>query len=94
MFALADEERLRTLLRDSGFDVMRTEDVPVRFVFRDVDDYVTRARDTGGMFSAVWNQVSAEERREMREELAAAFAAYEVAGRYELPGLALTALAS
>jgi SAM-dependent methyltransferase len=93
IFALADEERLRLLLDDSGFDVMRTEDVPVRFVYRDVDDYVRRARDTGGVFSRVWAEVSAGEREELRAELASAFAPYEVSGRYELPGLALAALA-
>jgi len=94
IFALANEERLRTLLDDAGFVVGRSEDVQVRFVYRDVDDYVRRARDTGGVFSTVWREVSDEEREAMKAHLVETFAPFAVEGGYELPGVALAAVAS
>lgn len=94
IFALADEERLRALLDDAGFAVARMEDVQVRFIYRDVDDYVRRARDTGGVFSAVWREASDEEREAMKAQLAEAFAPFALEAGYELPGVALAAVAS
>jgi ubiquinone/menaquinone biosynthesis C-methylase UbiE len=93
IFALANEERLRALLEGSGFRVDRTEDVVVSFVYADLDDYVSRARETGGVFARVWSAASEEERAAIRGGLEAAFAPYENGGRYEVPGVALCALA-
>jgi SAM-dependent methyltransferase len=93
-FRLASEERVRALLEDAGFSVARTDDVPVQFVYRDVDDYVERARDTGGGFSRAWAEASDDERTAMSQWLAEAFARFEVDRRYEIPGLALVVAAS
>jgi len=94
MFVFADEERLSGLLESSGFTVGLMEDVTVRFVYRDVDDYVAHARETGGGFAAAWRAASEDERDAIRAELERAFAPYEVDGGYVLPGLALAVSAS
>ena len=47
-FAMADEAGTRALLADAGFPSVRTEEIPVRFAFRDLDDYTTFSTDTGG----------------------------------------------
>jgi ubiquinone/menaquinone biosynthesis C-methylase UbiE len=94
IFALANEERLRGLLEGSGFEVDRTEDVLVSFVYADLDDYVSRARETGGVFARVWSEAPEGERAAIRAELERAFVPYEAEGRFELPGVALVALAS
>jgi len=94
MFALASEERLRALLAASGFGHVRCEDVPVLFVYRDVDEYVARSRETGGIFRRVFDELPAEERASLTAELAAAFEPFAADGRIELPGLALCAVAS
>jgi len=94
IFALASDARLRELLEGAGFAVDRLEDVVVSFVYAGLDDYVGRARETGGVFGTAWRESSAEEREAMLEHLREAFAPYEVDGRYELPGVALCALAS
>lgn len=94
IFALANEDRLRELLESVGFTVERVEDVPVRFVYRDVDDYVRRARDTGGLFATVWRAVSNEEHEAMKARLGDEFAPFAVEGGFELPGVALAAVAS
>lgn len=94
IFALASEERLRALLEEAGFAVERMDDVPVSFLYRDVDDYVRRARDTGGMFAMVWREASEDERGAMDGQLEEAFAPFAVDGGYELSGVALVAAAS
>lgn len=94
MFVLADEEHLRGLLDDAGFIVGRIEDVPVLFTYADVDDYITTAVDTGGMFSRLWAAASDDQHRAIEAGLAERFAEFEVDGRYELPGVAVGASAT
>lgn len=72
-------------------DAVRMEEVPVRFVYRDIDDYVRRARDTGGAFAKVFREVSEDEREAMTAQLEEAFAPFATAGGYELSGVALAA---
>ena len=38
-FALASAQRTRALLEAAGFTSVRTEEIPVRFTFRDLDEY-------------------------------------------------------
>ena len=94
MFVLADAERLRDLLEGAGFAVERMEDVPVLFVFADVDDYIAGSRETGGMFSRTWRDASDDAREAIRNLLTERFAPYATDGGYELPGVALCASAS
>jgi ubiquinone/menaquinone biosynthesis C-methylase UbiE len=94
IFAMANEEYTVGLLRDAGFDNARTEEVPVRFRYRDVDEYVAFARDTGGMFATVWRETSEEEHQAILAELEERFAPFATDGGYEMPGVALAAVAS
>ena len=59
-----------------------------------MDDYVFRSYDTGGMFARIWREASDEEREAIRERLAERFSPFAVDGRYELPGVAVGAVAS
>jgi SAM-dependent methyltransferase len=93
MFVLAEEERLRGLLDGAGFAVARVEDVPVHFVFDDVDEYIAGSRETGGMFARTWRDASDDDREALRTGLAERFAPFAVDGGYELPGVALCAAA-
>jgi ubiquinone/menaquinone biosynthesis C-methylase UbiE len=94
MFAMASEEHTRSLLENAGFADVRMEEVPVRFTVPDVDEYVRRSADTGGMFSKAWGAASEDERDAMKDELRDAFAPFAVDGGYEIPGVALCVLAS
>jgi hypothetical protein len=93
MFTMARDERVRELLEDAGLTVLRLEEVPVRFVYESLDEYIVRAKDTGGNFARVWRDVSAREREEMESQFADAFAPYAVDAGYEFPGAALCASA-
>jgi SAM-dependent methyltransferase len=94
MFVLAEEERLRGLLEGAGFGVERIEEVPVLLTYDDVDDYVTAANETGGMFARIWRDASEEEHETIEARLVEAFEPFAVVGGYELPGVAVVAAAS
>jgi ubiquinone/menaquinone biosynthesis C-methylase UbiE len=92
-FALASEEQTRELLEGAGFTAVRTEEVPVRFTFRDIDDYKTYSTDTGGSAALVLRGLPEEELEALKTRLGAAFARFAGAAGYELPGVALCAVA-
>lgn len=94
MFMLADEARLRELLEDAGFSVRCVEEVPVLFEYDDVDDYIVRTKDLGGMFSRIWGDASDEDRDAITARLAEDFEPFAADGGYELPGVAVVAAAS
>ena len=93
-FTMANEEQMRAVLEHAGFTNVRTEQVAVQFAFRDIDDYATYVTDAGGPAAPVLRGMSEDELGALKAELAAAFAAFRAVGRYELPGVALTAAAS
>jgi hypothetical protein len=94
MFVMASDQRMRELLEGAGFAVERLEDVPVLLRYSDVDDYISSAVDTGGMFARVWAAAPEEERQAIRSQLAEAFEPFSADGRFELPGVAFAAVAS
>ena len=93
-FAMASAEHTRALLEGAGFTSVRTEEVPVRFPFRDIDDYRTFTADTGGPSALILRGMADDEREALETRLEAAFAPFRADGRYELPGIALNAVAS
>ena len=95
VFAMASEERTRSLLDRAGFTDVRTEEVPVRFAFRDVDDYVRWVIEVGGPFAI--RRPRAARGRASRVESTARRGVRSVrggAGGYSVPGIALCAVAS
>ncbi len=94
VFSMASEERTRELLDGAGFSSIRTEEVPVRFAFRDLDDYEQWVIDVAGSFATVVRGLSEDEREVLRARLREAFVAFAADGGYELPGAALCAVAN
>jgi SAM-dependent methyltransferase len=94
VFAMASEESTRSLLDSAGFTDVRTEEVPVRFAFHDLDDYVRWVIDVAGPFAIVVRGLPDVERQILKAQLKEAFAPFEAAGAYSLPGIALCAVAS
>src|SRR5262245_56497487 len=94
MFTLASDERIGGPLAGAGFTSWKIEDVPVRFVAADLDEYIADARETGGVFARAWEAATENEREQMTAELAAAFAPHRVEGRLELPGVAACVVAT
>jgi SAM-dependent methyltransferase len=94
MFAMATDERVRSLLEGAGFESVRIDDVPVLFVYESVADYLTAARETAGSVRRALGEASEDQLEELTQALEEAFAPFAVDGRYELPGLSLVAVAS
>jgi ubiquinone/menaquinone biosynthesis C-methylase UbiE len=94
VFSMGSEERTRALLEGAGFADVRTEEIAVCFAFSDVDDYVRFAVETAGPFAMVIRELSESERQTIQSQLGEAFAPFAGDGGYELPGVALAAVAS
>lgn len=93
-FSMGDPERVRALLEKAGFARVRTEEVPVHFALRDVDEYVQWCADTAGPFAQAIRGLSQDETQALKAGLEERFAPFATANGYELPGLALNAVAS
>jgi ubiquinone/menaquinone biosynthesis C-methylase UbiE len=91
--AMASEARTRALLEGADFTAVRTEEVSLRFAFRDIDDYMTYATDTAGPAALVLRGLPEDEREALKTRLGAAFAPFGVDAGYEIPGIALCAVA-
>jgi len=85
---------LRALVDGAGFTDVKLEEVAVHNDYRDVDEFVQRSNETGGMFARAWTAASEDEREAMTEELRDAFEPFAVDGGYDLPGLAICVVAS
>jgi hypothetical protein len=94
MFVLADKEELRALVEGAGFTDVEIDEVAVHNDYRDVDEFVRRSNETGGMFAQAWAAASEHEREAMIEEFRGAFEPFAVENGYDLPGLAICVLAS
>jgi len=94
VFSMASEERTTALLEGAGFGVVRTEEVPVHFAFRDLDEYERWVIDVGGPLGMVVSGLPEGEREVLKASLGEAFAPFASDGGYALPGAALCAVAS
>jgi SAM-dependent methyltransferase len=94
VFNMASEERTRALLADAGFTDVWTDEVPVGFPFRDLEEYERWVSDLSGSFAMVLRGLPEGELEALRAELRTAFEPYATQQGYELGGLALTAVAS
>jgi SAM-dependent methyltransferase len=94
VFSMASEERTKGLLDGAGFKSVRTEEVPVRFAFRDLGEYEQWVIDVAGSFGVVVRGLPEDEREVLRARLREAFVPFATDGGYELPGAALCAVAS
>jgi SAM-dependent methyltransferase len=94
IFAMASEQRTRALLEGAGFTDVRTDEVPVKWAFRDLDEYERWVTEVAGAFALVVRGLPESERESLRSELEDAFRPFAADGGYELPGVALCAAAS
>jgi hypothetical protein len=82
------------LLDGAGFRSVRSRQVPVRFTFGDLDDYEQWVIDGAGPFAMVLRGLPEDERKVLRARLREAFVPFATDSGYELPGVALCAVAS
>lgn len=93
-FSLADVSRTSALIESAGFGTVRSVEVAVRFSFADLDDYLDFVSDTAGPLALVVRGLSDGERESFVAQLRERLDPFVVGGGYELPGVALCAVAS
>ena len=91
---MASARRTTALLEGAGFSAVRAEDVPVRFVFADVGEYLGLIADTAGPVALALRALPEVERAEIRREIEESFRRFAADEGYVLPGVALCAAAS
>jgi SAM-dependent methyltransferase len=94
IFSMASPERTAALLEGAGFGEIRTEEVVSRFVLPSVEEYLSLISDTAGPIALALRGLSGAERADIGVEVADSFARFAAADGYELPGVALCAVAS
>ncbi len=95
MFALAAPGLLARMLEDAGFYEIEVEPVPLTRRWESVLDWLGETRDRSNNFGKTWARMSGDERRGLRERIAAAAQPYtDESGAFELGGSCLAAVAS
>jgi SAM-dependent methyltransferase len=93
VFSMASPERTTALLEGAGFSSVRTEEVPVRFEVPDVDEYLSLNSDTSGPLGLALRDLSETEREAVKAAVEHPLARFTAERGYELPGVALCAVA-
>jgi ubiquinone/menaquinone biosynthesis C-methylase UbiE len=93
-FSMANPERLEGLLRDAGFSEVRTEELEGRFAFADADDYLGLIADTAGPIALALQGLDEDDRAAVRADVEDSLQRFAADGGYELPCVALCAVAS
>jgi SAM-dependent methyltransferase len=92
-FSMASAERTEGLLRRAGFTEVRTEEVPARWVLADVDEYLSLIADTAGPIGLALRRLEGSDRAAVKADVEDSFGRFATEAGYELPGVALCAVA-
>jgi SAM-dependent methyltransferase len=92
-FSMASTERTEGLLRGAGFAEVRTEEVPGRFVLPDVDEYLSVIADTAGPIALALRGLEVADRAAVKADVEDSIGRFATEDGYELPGVALCAVA-
>jgi SAM-dependent methyltransferase len=92
-FSMASPVRTRSLLDAAGFTAITVDEIPLRFPFRDLDDYLGFMADTAGPLAVALQKLSDPDRVDLRAALEHALASFATDGGYPIPGAALVAVA-
>jgi ubiquinone/menaquinone biosynthesis C-methylase UbiE len=93
IFAMADPERVSSLLRDAGFGEPRLEEVEVSWRFERFADYWRYVTQMAGGIAMVLQAMPEADREAVRSLVERSAGAFQVNGALELPGVALNASA-
>jgi SAM-dependent methyltransferase len=93
VFSMADPARTTALLESAGFSGVRTEEVAVRFEVADRDEYLNLIADTAGPLGLALRSLSQADREAVKADAEDALARFATERGYEVPGVALCAVA-
>ena len=93
-FSMASTERLDGLMRDAGFADVRVEEVHGRFAIPDVEEYLSVIADTAGPIALALQGLEDADLAAVRADVEDSLGRFAADGGYELPCVALCAVAS
>ncbi|MBV9680631.1 MAG: methyltransferase domain-containing protein [Solirubrobacterales bacterium] len=93
IFAMANPERVRSLVRAAGFAEPQLDEVEVRWRFEAFDAYWRYVTELAGGIAMVLQAMTETDREAVRNVVARATGDYRFDGGLELPGVALNASA-
>lgn len=93
-FALANPERLKALLEGAGFADVRIDEVSGRFAIPNVEEYVQVIADTAGPIGLAVQALSDSDRQAVTAQCEAALEPFAVDTGYEIPCVAVCAVAT
>jgi SAM-dependent methyltransferase len=93
VFSMASPTRTAALLEGAGFSRVRIEEVPVRFEAPDTDEYLSVIADTSGPLGLALQSLPRADRQAVKTDVEDSLARYATERGYELPGVALCAVA-
>jgi SAM-dependent methyltransferase len=93
-FSMASPLRTEALLRGAGFADVHTEEVVGRVVLPDVDEYMSLIADTAGPLALALRELAEPDRAAVKAEVEDSLRRFDADGGYELPCIALCAVAS
>ena len=93
-FSLASALRTSALLDEAGFDHVRTEEVPVHFAVAGADEYLAIVADTSGPLGLAVQGLSEPDLATTRADAENALLPFTSGEGFELPGVALCAVAT
>ena len=91
---MASAVRLEEFLREAGFTEVRTEEVHGRFVVPDVDEYLSTIADTAGPIALALRGLAESELAAVKKDIDGSLRRFAGVDGYELPCVALCAVAS
>ena len=93
-FCLASPERTEGLLRAAGFEQVRTEEIHSHFPAANADEYLALMADTSGPLGLALQQLSDSDREGVKADVEGGLARFATDDGYEIPCVALCAVAS
>jgi ubiquinone/menaquinone biosynthesis C-methylase UbiE len=94
LFSLSDPDELRRLLGEAGFRDVRIEEIEFLFVFSDFGDYWDFVLEFAGAVAMLLNSLTEEQRSAVRDATEKGAGAFRTERGYDIPGLALNAIAT
>ena len=94
IFALADPNRLRSLVTECDFSDPVIEKVAFGFQFAGVDGYWEYLKSAAGAIAMVLNRLGEEEQLRIRDDITERLDTFDASGQIELPAMSLVVSAS
>lgn len=93
VFRMANPEHTTALFEGAGFGEVRTEPVPVCFPVPNADEYLSIVSDAAGPLGLTLRELSPADLDKVRADAAGALERFAAEPGYEVPGVALCAVA-